>query len=204
MSKTTIAIEKKQPGSMGKWALYYDLLMTCMTLGREKKLRQLEVKLAQLKPGDKVLEIGCGTGSLTIAVKEQVGPSGEATGIDIAAEMAAAANRKARRKQVEVTIKEGSIAGIPFPDSYFDAVICSFMIFHMPDDIRMKGFREINRVLKTGGRYFIFDGTTRNKRYDIRELAPILKANSFSEIETGEAKFMLMKGWYLRSKALKQ
>lgn len=205
MSETqTVTAKKKQHGSMGNWAPYYDLLMTLMTLGREKKLRRLEVELARLKQGDKVLEIGCGTGSLTIAAKEQVGPSGEAAGIDIAPEMAARAIRKAARKKINVSIKTGSIASIPYPDKYFNAVICSFMIFHMPDDVRMKGFKEIYRVLKHGGRYFIFDGTTRNKRYDIRELAPILKANSFSNIETGEARFMLMKGWFVRSQAEKK
>jgi len=205
VSKTqTVTVEKKQHGSMGNWAPYYDLLMTVMTLGREKKLRRLEVELARLKPGDKVLEIGCGTGSLTIAAKEQVGLSGEAAGIDIAPEMAARASRKVARKKIDVSIKIGSIASIPYPDNYFDAVMCSFMIFHMPDDVRMKGFTEIYRTLKPGGSYLIFDGTTRNKRYDIRELVPILKADSFTEIETGEARFMFMKGWFVRCKTDKK
>jgi len=202
-SKTAVK-ETKQHGSMGNWAPYYDLLMTCMTLGREKKLRKLEVELARLKPGDKVLEIGCGTGSLTIAAKEQVGPAGEAAGIDIAPEMVARANRKVTRKHEDISIRVGSIAKIPFPDSHFNAVICSFMIFHMPDDVRSKGFKEINRVLRPGGHYFIFDGATRNKQYDIRELAPILKTNSFTDIETGETRFMIMKGWFLRCKADKK
>jgi ubiquinone/menaquinone biosynthesis C-methylase UbiE len=118
--------------------------------------------------------------------------------------MAASASKKAARKKIDVSIKTGSIASIPFSDNYFNAVICSFMIFHMPEDVRIKGFKEILRVLRPEGRYFIFDGTTRNKQYDIRELAPILKTNSFSDIEIGEARFMFMKGWFVRSKADKK
>ena len=99
---------------MGKWAPYYDLTMALMTFGREKKLRQSTIKLSQLKPGDKVLEIGCGTGTLTMAAKAHVGPSGEAAGIDIAPEMVAVARRKATRKGVDISFREGSIAGSLF------------------------------------------------------------------------------------------
>jgi ubiquinone/menaquinone biosynthesis C-methylase UbiE len=192
---------KKQEGQMGQWARYYDLLMAFMTLGRDKKLRQMTVKLAQLQPGDKVLEIGCGTGTLTLAAKEQVGTSGEVAGIDIAPEMVAVARNKAIRKGVDVSIQAGSIASIPFPDNHFNAVMCSFMIFHMPEEVRMKGFKEIYRVLKPGGHYCIFDSVSNNKRYDVRELAPVLKEESFTEIEMEMVKFIYMKGWFLRAKA---
>ena len=129
---------KKQEGQMGRWARYYDLIMALMTFGREKKLRQMTIKLAQLMPGDKVLEIGCGTGTLTLAAKAQVGSSGEVVGIDIAPEMVAVASHKATRKGVDVSFQVGSIASIPFPDNRFDVVMCSFMIFHMPEDVRRK------------------------------------------------------------------
>jgi ubiquinone/menaquinone biosynthesis C-methylase UbiE len=194
---------EKQWGQMGKWAPYYDALMALMTFGREKKLRQLTTKLARLKLGDKVIEIGCGTGSLTLEAKAQVGPSGEAAGIDIAPEMVAVAKKKVIKKGIDISFLEGSIAKIPFPDNHFDVVMCSFMIFHMPDDVRNKGFKEICRVLKPGGHYFIIDGASKDKRYDIRELAPILKTHSFTEIETGNVKFTVIKGLWLRSKAEK-
>jgi ubiquinone/menaquinone biosynthesis C-methylase UbiE len=160
-----------------------------MTLGRENKLRHLEVEWAQLKPGDKVLEIGCGTGTLSLAAKTRVGPNGSVNGIDIAPEMVEAARRKAERKGVDVTFQVGSIAGIPFPDNRFDVVICSFMIFHMPEDVRNKGFKEIYRVLKPGGHYFIIDAVSKDKRYDLLELGPVLKTNSFTEIEMKKIKY---------------
>jgi ubiquinone/menaquinone biosynthesis C-methylase UbiE len=195
----TITPEKKQEGQMGSWARYYDLIMFFLTLGREKKLRQITLDLAQIKPGDKILEIGCGTGTLTLAIKERVGTTGEAKGIDIAPEMAEIATCKAARKGADVNIQVGSIEKIPFPENRFDKVLCSFMIFHMPEEVRLKGLKEIYRVLKSGGRLFILDGESKDKRYDLRELAPILKSDSFTDPEIGSIKFAVLKGVYLRA-----
>src|SRR5512137_1880340 len=116
---------KKQEGQMGNWARYYDFVMVLMTFGREKKLRQMEISQARIKPGDRVLEIGSGTGTLSIAAKAQAGASGEVYGIDIAPEMVEVASRKAARQGVSVNFQTGSIAGIPFPDNRFDIVMCS-------------------------------------------------------------------------------
>jgi ubiquinone/menaquinone biosynthesis C-methylase UbiE len=204
---------KKQQGQMGRWARYYDLLMALMTFGREGKLRQGTVELAQLKPGDKVLEVGCGTGTLTLAAKRQVGASGGAVGIDIAPEMIAAARRKADRTGADVSFQVGSIENIAFPDNRFDVVMCSFMIFHMPEDVRTKGLAEAYRVLKPGGHLFILDAALPDKPrrrrsvqvHDVRELAPVLGENSFTEIEMKETDFVLMgtRFWFLRAKAEK-
>lgn len=203
----------KQWGQMGSWAHVYDLIMVLMTFGKDKKLRDDTIKLARIKPGDSILEIGCGTGSLTIAAKEHVGPSGKVAGIDIAPEMVTVASRKATRKSVDVSFQVGSIEQIPFPENHFDVVLCSFMIFHMPEDVRRKGFPEIYRVLKSGGHVFILDGILPDKpkqprsetMHDVRELAPVLKENFFTEIEMEETPLKLMgtRFWFLRGKAEK-
>jgi ubiquinone/menaquinone biosynthesis C-methylase UbiE len=187
----------RQEGNLGRMAHYYDLVMFLLTQGREKKLRQVTLDLAQIQPGDKVLEIGCGTGTLTIAAKERAGVNGEVVGIDIAPEMIAAAVRKSARKGIAVSFQDGSIEKIPFPDGRFDTVLCSFMIFHMPEDIRQKGIPEIFRVLKSGGRLFIIDTA------DLRELEPVLKDNSIKVTGLNKFKLNFIKLWYLSGLAEK-
>jgi ubiquinone/menaquinone biosynthesis C-methylase UbiE len=204
---------EKQVGQMGSWARYYDFLMALMTFGREGKLRQGTVELARLEPGDKVLEIGCGTGSLSLAAKRRVGASGEVVGLDLAPEMVAVASRKAKRKGADVSFLQGSIAEVPFPENRFDVVMCSFMIFHMPEDVRKKGLQEILRVLRPGGHLFILDAALPDKPprrprpelHDVRELVPVLSQLSFSEVETKETEFALMgtRFWFIRAKAAK-
>ena len=182
-----------QHGQMGRWAPWYDLLMTALTLGREKKLRQMEIELSGIKPGESVLEIGCGTGTLTLAAKERAGPTGSVAGIDLAPGMVARAQKKAARNGADVSFQEGSIAAIPFADNRFDVVMCSFMIFHMPEDVQRKGIAEIARVLKPGGHLFIFDAVS------LDPLMPVLKENSFTGIEPGNTKFIYMAISYLKA-----
>ena len=196
---------------MGKWARYYDFLMFFMTLGQEKALRRMTVELAGLKPGEKVLEIGSGTGTLTLAAKRKVGATGEVDGIDVAPEMVAVATRKATRRRVDAKFQVGTMQNLPFEAARFDAALCSFMIFHMPEDVRRKGFAEIHRVLKPGGRLLILDFGWPGKsaqQYHVRTLVPVLKEFSFSDVELAKADFMTwllgkkdMGLWYVRGVA---
>ena len=137
-------------GQMEKMVDTYDSYMKKATFGRENILRRMTVELAGVKAGDTVLEVGCATGTLTLAAKQAAGPSGHAFGIDIIPGMIEVSQRKAAQANLEVTFKLGSIASIPFPDNQFDEVLCSFMIFHMSDETRRKGISEIQRVLKPG------------------------------------------------------
>ena len=69
--------------AMEKMVPSYDSYMRRMTFGRERALRETTVNLAEVKAGDSVLEVGCGTGTLTLAAKRQVGSTGKVFGIDI-------------------------------------------------------------------------------------------------------------------------
>lgn len=186
---------RRQFGEMGKWARYYDFVMALLTFGKEKKLRQVELEFCKLHPGERVLEIGCGTGTLTLAAKDRVGPSGEVIGLDLAPEMIEKARSKATRKNAHVSFRQGSVASLPFPSGYFDTVLCSFMIFHMPEDVRTSGIAEIRRVLKPGSQLCIIDGES------LEALAANLNENSFVETQQEESKFGYMKLHFLRAKA---
>ncbi|HMB24885.1 MAG TPA: methyltransferase domain-containing protein [Anaerolineales bacterium] len=184
----------------------YDAYMKKMTFGREHVLRQVTVELAQVKPGDSVLEVGCGTGTLTLAAKRQAGPSGKVTGIDVIPEMVEISQRKAAEAREDIAFQVGSIDNIPFPDSHFDVVLCSFMIFHMSENTRRKGIAEIYRVLKPQGRWLILDLALPDApvqraiakrilgggvQHDLRGLFPLMDASGFANLESGMAKFRI-------------
>src|SRR3972149_8925741 len=80
-----------------RWARLYDFATTFLSFGRAGALRRATIDLAQPAPGEKVLDVGCGPGTLGLAAKERGGPSGEVHGIDAAPEMVALACEKAAK-----------------------------------------------------------------------------------------------------------
>jgi ubiquinone/menaquinone biosynthesis C-methylase UbiE len=191
---------------MEKMVSSYDDYMKKVTLGREETLRKTTVELAGIKAGDSVLEIGCGTGTLTLAAKKQAGPSGKVCGIDIIPGMIEASQRKAAAAGEEITFQAGSIDQIPFPDNSFDEVLCSFMIFHMSAETRSKGIVEIQRVLKPRGKLLVLDLALPPQplqraiakmafkgmlEHEMQELLPVLEQTGFADITAGPARFRI-------------
>ena len=199
--------DKMMKSQMEQMVDSYDSYMRKMTLGRERALREMTVSLAQVKPGDCVLEVGCGTGTLTLAAKRQAGQSGKVFGIDIIPGMIERSQRKAAQANVDVTFQLGGIDDIPFPANQFDVVMCSFMIFHMSEMVRRKGIAEIYRVLKPQGRLLVLDLALPTDplprmiakalfggmlQHDLRELLPLMETVGFSDIEIAPAKFRVL------------
>lgn len=106
------------------------------------------IELAGLRPGERVLDVACGTGVVTRVAAERVGPTGKVTGLDINKEMLAAARAQAAPPTVEWV--EGSALAIPLPDGSVDAVVCQQGLQFFPD--RVAAAREMHRVLAPGGR----------------------------------------------------
>ncbi len=135
----------------------YDWLVRALTLGREGTLRRRILDLAELKPGDSVLDIGSGTGTLLLAAADRVGPSGSLQGIEPSAEMMAHAQRKAQARHVSVIFREGSADTLPFADASFDAAFCTLVFHHLPAAMQATAIGEMCRVLKPGGRLILVD-----------------------------------------------
>ena len=194
-------------GRLIRWASFYDLSVNIMTFGRVRRLRTLTVDRTLLKPGESVLDVGCGTGGITIPAKIQVGESGSASGIDPAPEMIAVARRKASRAGLEIDFRVGVIESLPFPDGTFDAITSSLMMHHLPEHVQVRGLAEIRRVLKPGGRLLIADmmrpGPSFLERltslalhhghgiqFGIEDLPELLKEVGFDEIQQLDDHFM--------------
>ena len=139
------------------WARYYDVVSWLMSFGKAPAMRKKTVALAQAAAGEKVLDVGCGTGTLAIALRAKVGPGGEVVGLDAAPEMIAVARDKAAKRGADIDFRVGLIEEIPFPDDSFDLVLSSLMLHHLPENVRQEGLAEIRRVLKPGGRFLVVD-----------------------------------------------
>jgi ubiquinone/menaquinone biosynthesis C-methylase UbiE len=138
-------------------ARHYDLLAWLLTLGRERALRERLVELARLAPGEIVLDVGCGTGSLAVVAKGRVGPAGRVTGIDASPEMIAQARTKAARAGLDIRFDIARAEALPLPDGSVDVVLSTLMLHHLPAKVRERFAGEIRRVLKPTGRVLAVD-----------------------------------------------
>ena len=192
-------------GQIIHWAGRYDMLTNLLLLGKERAWRAATAEMAGIGQGDRVLDVGCGTGSLTLAAEALAGASGEVHGIDASPEMIEVARGKSTRSGANVDFRIGLIEEIPFPDDLFDVVLSSLMIHHLPDDLKRQGFVEIRRVLKPGGRFFAVDFAPPAAplmqhllshvlghgmmRVDVREYVPMLEEAGFEQVTAGKTPY---------------
>jgi len=129
----------------------------CPMIGLGPAFRQKTLRHAELKAGENVLDVGCGTGVLTRLAASAVGPAGHVIGIDPAADMIAIANQNAVAEGSRAEFRLAVIENLPFEDNRFDGILSSAMLHHLPPDLKDKGLQEVYRVLKPGGRLVLVD-----------------------------------------------
>ncbi len=129
---------------------------------REEMIKRRLIREAQLEPGFRVLDLGCGTGTLTILVK-QMHPTTQVVGIDGDDNVLAIARAKAEQQRVEITFDQGLAFQLPYADASFDRVLSSLVLHHLTTDDRQRALGQVWRILKPGGEFLIIDfGPPRN------------------------------------------
>lgn len=140
----------------------YDLMNTVMTAGLHDKWRRRAADLADVAPGDKVLDLASGTGDFAFEMARRVGPTGHVTGADFAEEMLAIARGKQSSQPAEllgvVEFVTGNALDLQFADDTFDALTVGFGVRNFSD--LDQGLREMARVVRPGGKVVILEIST--------------------------------------------
>jgi ubiquinone/menaquinone biosynthesis C-methylase UbiE len=151
---TTTTQKPYLPATAHDWALpLYDPLVRLLGIDAT---RHAFLDQAQLEPGQRVLDIGCGTGTLLVLLKSRY-PDVEAVGLHPDPKALARAMRKARRAAVSIRVDNGFADELPYPAACFDRVLSSFMFHHVSADARKPALQEARRVLKPGGSFHMVD-----------------------------------------------
>ena len=193
--------DKETKGLIGNGGWRYDLhewlIDTFMFRGNVRKLRQKTIDLARIQPGETVLDVGCGTGTLAMKVARRLGRAGRIVGIDPGRQQIVRARAKAARRNVPIEFQVGVIEQLAFPDQSFNVVFSTLMMHHLPAPLKRQGLTEIARVLKPGGRLVIADFTHRSNRQGqatrfhaggsrTHDLTVLVSEIGFSQVETEE------------------
>lgn len=123
---------------------------------REQTLKQGLLAQARIGAGDGVLDLGCGTGTLMLLVK-QARPDARLVGIDGDPKVLGIARDKAARAGVDLTFDQGLVFDLPYPDSSFDRVLASLILHHLTRPDKVRALREAYRVLRPGGELHVAD-----------------------------------------------
>ena len=147
--------EKYIPALRFGWLtpLYDPILRWVM---REAQFKQQLIRQAQVRAGQKVLDLGCGTGTLTILIK-QAYPEAEVTGLDGDPQVLAIGRAKAARTGAVINWDQGFSYQLPYSDNSYDEVLSSLLFHHLTRENKQRTLDEVYRVLRPGGQFQLAD-----------------------------------------------
>ena len=191
-------------GRIIHWAGTYDALFGWFL----RRTHDTVVNLAAPNPGEEVLDVGCGTGSLALRLEASLGARGSVHGIDASPEMIDTARHKALKAGIDVDFRVGFAEELPFADRTFDLVVSQLVIHHLPGDLKSRAFGEMCRVLKHNGRCVIVDFEPPKTmlwrslarllhrhvmmQTDVRHYGAMMEDMGFSEIEVGRTRHRML------------
>jgi ubiquinone/menaquinone biosynthesis C-methylase UbiE len=123
---------------------------------REGRFKSMLIEQAGPAPGQRILDLGCGTGTLAIEVKRRE-PRAELAGLDADPEMLEQARRKADEAGVELELTEGFSTELPYEAGSFDRVLSTLFFHHLDPEPKRRTAAEIARVLQPGGELHVAD-----------------------------------------------
>ena len=123
---------------------------------RELTFKRRLIQEAQIEPGSRVLDLGSGTGTLTILTK-QMHPDAEVVGIDGDPKVLAIARAKAAQTGALIPFDQGMVFQLPYPNQSFDRVLSSLVFHHLTTEDKARALGEVFRILKPGGALLIVD-----------------------------------------------
>ena len=198
----TSAPHAQSNGRVFRWAFAYDLLLNIIWRGSERIYREKTVELAKIRPGEAVLDIGCGTGTLAVAAKRRAGRAGRVFGLDASREMISRARKKATGAGAKIDFQLGSAEALPFSEATFDVVLSTTVFHCLADHARQLCIREIVRVLKPNGRLLLIDfgGSKRerhrlighlraHRNFDVFDLVPTINESGLTDLKNGSLGF---------------
>jgi len=133
---------------------FYDTVMDKMM--RETTFKQALVRQAWVVKGHRVLDLGCGTATLTLLIK-QAHPEAEVTGLDGDPKALEIARNKVAKSGLKITLEEGMAFKLPYPDNSFDRVFSGLLFHHLTREDKVRTLKEVYRVLVPGGELHVAD-----------------------------------------------
>jgi ubiquinone/menaquinone biosynthesis C-methylase UbiE len=133
---------------------YYDAVVG--TTARERSVKQALINQARVEPGQRVLDLASGTGTLAIWIKQHQ-PQAEVTGVDGDPAILSLSSRKAQKAHVSVQFDRALSYSLPYPAAHFDRVVSSLFFHHLSWENKERTARELFRILKPGAELHVAD-----------------------------------------------